>query len=57
MDEQPEVVGEVEVVELEPEELAEVGGGVHILNDGAAIPDPHILNDGAAIPDPHVVNN
>jgi hypothetical protein len=64
MDVQPKVV---EVVELEPEQLAQVSGGYHILNDGAAVPDPHVVNDGATpdvhvinyglTPDPHVVNN
>jgi hypothetical protein len=54
MDEQPEVVEEVEVVELETEQLAEVSGGYHVVNYGAAVPDPHVVNDGPAL---HILND
>jgi len=44
--EEKKVVEEVpdEVIELTVEELAEVGGGVHVVNDGVTR-DPHVVNN------------
>jgi len=44
--EEKKVVEEVpdEVIELTVEELAEVSGGYHILNDGVTR-DPHVVNN------------